>query len=486
MQLQLPSRRSSRVANIPAVVAYSADNLALADHEEEEESEEEEEGELDDSDVIKYIMSCKKKEKEVADCSKFDSSINNKITDERMRKDVVPSSINLCRDDPIGCDDLPAIYSMCFHPDHSGMILAAGKGGNVTFFRTPFNEGKNENKNKKKDNGDNGNGEEEDKEDEIIHSFRAHSRWASTAKFVQPGLINGKSTSAENHNNNSLPIITASDDATIKLWDAAKSYTSKKSGKLPHLFWSSTKCHDRGVFSLDICGSWVLSGSKDKTVCVSQIQSSGAPLTPLHRFCLHSKVVKSVDWKKEEYGANASTTQPIIYASGGQDGLVCVKDIRVGGKNIDTADVEIENCHDGGVHSVSWNPYGNSHLLMTAGNDPIIKVFDLRYVGRNSSSSSSSSSNNSPAPLFEFRGHSAPLIRKFKTIIPPAFLSNSAIVAAGQGSKKLSLYSPVTGKTISRGELEIEPNAIAVNLSGGDISIAAASRNGDIYMLSGN
>ncbi len=436
VQPMAPSRRSSRVANIPAATDYTVDNATEDMEEEKSEEEEEEEGDLDDSDVIRYIMSCKNSS------GKDGKAVAG--TGETSRKDACPSNINLFQDDPISCDDMTAIYSMCFHPDHTGMLLTAGKGGNVTFFRTPFDESSSSTSKSKKGGAD--------ENDSVIYSFQAHSRWVSTAKFVTPGLI---SKSSEN----SLPIISASDDTTIKLWDAGKSHTSKKNRKLPHLFWSSTKCHDRGVFALDICESLVLSGSKDKTVCVSQILSDGSPLTPVHRFSLHGGVVKSVDWKKD--GCIN------LYASGGQDRRVCVKDIRARG---DTADVEIEDCHDGGVHSVQWNPYGNSNLLMTAGMDPIIKVFDIR---------------NAESPLYEFCGHSDSSVRKFKTIIPPTFLSNNAIIAAGEGSNRLSIYSLSTGKTISRGELDMNPSAVAVNLSGENVCIAAASRQGDIYMLNG-
>jgi hypothetical protein len=90
------------------------------------------------------------------------------------------------------------------------------------------------------------------------------------------------------------------------------------------------------------------------------------------------------------------------------------------------------------------------HLLLTAGNDPVIHVFDVRRA-------------NAHTPLYSYRGHCHPAAKKFPTILPPKFLSPDVIVAPGEGSLALSLYCTRTGDTISRGEMTDQPMAIACN-----------------------
>ena len=65
-----------------------------------------------------------------------------------------------------------------------------------------------------------------------------------------------------------------------------------------------------------------------------------------------------------------------IYASGGQDRRVCVKDIRVGGKNVDIADIEIENCHEGGVHSVQVGGCNGDIFELEEASMLLLKVVD--------------------------------------------------------------------------------------------------------------
>ena len=136
-----------------------------------------------------------------------------------------------------------------------------------------------------------------------------------------------------------------------------------------------------------------------------------------------------------------------------------VQDIRTPGNE---ACLRLEDVHSGGVHTVAWAPYdihmetstgapvdtSNPNLLMTAGSDPVIHLFDVRRA-------------EAQTPLFSFRGHAHPSAKKWPTIHPPKFLNSDIIVAAGESSLALSLYCTKTGTTISRGDMEDYPMAIA-------------------------
>lgn len=110
-------------------------------------------------------------------------------------------------------------------------------------------------------------------------------------------------------------------------------------------------------------------------------------------------------------------------------------------------------------------------LLMTAGHDPVIKLFDLRRP---------------LSPLHELRGHASAHARAFKTILPPRFLGPGVVVAQGEGSPLLSMYCTRTGACISRGEMPDQVLAVACNTTSpcrGVPSVAASCRRGQIYVL---
>lgn len=130
------------------------------------------------------------------------------------------------------------------------------------------------------------------------------------------------------------------------------------------------------------------------------------------------------------------------------------------------------------------SPCSSEHLLMTAGSDPVIKLFDLRSPA---------------APLHEYRGHHCdPYCKKVKAILPPKFLGTNVIVAQGEGSTLLSLYCVRTGATISRGEMPEQVTALATacdsitRSAAGSATqvqtilryrVAAAGKRGEVYSL---
>lgn len=61
---------------------------------------------------------------------------------------------------------------------------------------------------------------------------------------------------------------------------------------------------------------------------------------------------------------------------------------------------------------LDWHPT-RTELLMTAGNDPAIRLFDIRRP---------------EGPLFELSGHFAPGVRQCKQIYKPVFVSGGDMV----------------------------------------------------------
>ena len=154
-------------------------------------------------------------------------------------------------------------------------------------------------------------------------------------------------------------------------------------------------------------------------------------------------------------------------------------------------DVAIADAHEGGVHTVVWGPGG--HLLLTAGHDPFIHLYDVRRPAAPAAILKTSPATTPDAPLaaslrHSFRGHAAPHARKHGTILPPRFVSAEVVVAAGEGSDCLSLYCTHTGATLSRGAMPDQPIAIACRggeggAGGAAIEVAVSCRRGGATYL---
>jgi len=335
-------------------------------------------------------------------------------------------------------EDMAVAYSLDFHPNPDyRMLAAAGKGGYACLFSVPQRE------------------ETKTSSPKLLYSFRAHERWVGCIRFLTHFTANSCSKL--------LPIVTCADDCKLKLWDLSK--TGKKT---PQPLFVRSDVHDRGIFALDVCGGDILTGSKDHTVCHSAISlEDGSWRGILQRYELHSGVVKSVQWQPNADESSNLIQHTNIFASGGQDRSVCIKDVR---NSASTPEFKILNAHDGGVHSVSWAPSfkTNSHLLASAAMDDVLKVWDIRYLNLRESNK---------APMYEFKGHHQ--AKRIKSILPPKWLSSSKLVIPGEGSQSLSVYCAVSGKTISRGALPTIPVGTCMSPSG---DVAAATRNG-IYLL---
>jgi WD40 repeat protein len=388
------------------------------------------------------------------------------------------------------CPDLTAIYSMHFHPNYRNLLLAAGKGRYVCVFDAAISShitryvGTDT-------SGDDGSAARHGNQKTLL-SFKAHDRWISSARFIplsthpEP-LLTSKSRSLNEESimtSVCIPVVTASDDALLKEWDIGKQQWTRDVAR-PRLLCQSSDIHSRGIFAMDISSSYssgcphhILTGSKDRTVALSELDGGSGTCTGsgtgtgtgtgdivcIRRFAdMHSNVVKCVAWQLDG-GADECIRRSNVFASGGTDRVVCVKDIQSASNH---SDLKLQDVHLGGVHAVVFNPFrGAEHLLATAGLDEWLNVFDIRSV------------SSAGRPLFQFSGHAANHVRKFKTIYSSRFLSSDVIAMPGEDSSLLSLYDVSTGRSISRGELPLAPMMLATSF--GQPSSGVGSADGEV------
>ena len=374
----------------------------------EEEEEEEEVLDYDDSSVLKYVMST---------ASSSNSSPSSSLPTQKPSNLFSSFAYNLHPSDPGVSLDLEATYSMHFHPTYDGLLVVGGKGGIVSLLSTPRGGKTNSS---------------------LLMSAKCHDRWVSTTKFLS--------------NTTGLYMVTASDDGFIKVWDVSKSSKGTSVNK-PKILSSNGSTHGRrGVYSFDECGGWIVSGSKDRNVCISRLQDDMTITGVTSYEECHSGVVKSVSWQYEGEGVE-SKVPPHVFVSGGQDKLICLKDIRVPCSEF----ITLFRYNNTGVHHVEFNNMGGgdaANLFVVAGLDPVVKVFDIRML---------SGSKEEPKHLYEFIGHAKSGLRSYKSMLAPKFMSEDVLVALGEDSDFVSLYCLKTGRTLARGEMPEKPMAVAVN-----------------------
>ena len=334
------------------------------------------------------------------------------------------------------CSDLPAVYSMDFHDQSSSLFCAGGKGGQVAVFSIPH-------KNATTDTAALTSHDSLDGMTTVqpLLSFRAHKRWLSCAKFA----------SNKGGHSSLVLMLTSADDGLVKLWDV----TQESARGTARLLTTATCGHEssKGIFCLDEMGGELLTGCKDRSVSRTRITPAGSLFNEHNYSGLHDAVVKSVSWKLS--GAEAGVSSPVVFASGGQDGRVCIKDARCGG----AAESVVEQAHLGGVHTVQWCPYPNgSHLLLSAGHDGAVHVYDHRKVVKNELPQG----EGQPEHSFG-EGIGAGKHRSSK-IFTPCFLSASRILIPHL-FHGITMHCLLSGETLSRGVLPADGNPVAVGCS---------------------
>ncbi|KAL3660212.1 hypothetical protein V7S43_014744 [Phytophthora oleae] len=317
-------------------------------------------------------------------------------------------------------DSINKTYDVSFTPfQDNGLVAAGGHGGLVSIF--PFSNSFHQ--------PEIVDGFVDDPGAHIpLISFKAHSGWVSAVSLARS--IRGKANL----------LLTASNDASVKLWDLNHSSAMLNT---PKLLFNNANLHDKGIFGMDVCGDSVLTCSKDKTVVLSQFRGDSGQLEMKQRFEEHVGVVKCVRFAR---------CNPQIFASGGNDRELRVFDVRVAmNPNV----VTIGSVHSRAINSVQFHPT-NDNLLLSAGFDPDFYLFDVRNT-------------STPMCTFHQRDDTS------KGIFHPIFVRNGLGVVAARGHY-LSLYRTSDGVAISRGYIDAAATCIAADPFFDRITIAQGGR----------
>lgn len=304
---------------------------------------------------------------------------------------------------------------------------------------------------------------------ESVISFKGHNgRWIADALFVP---------SQSNTNNNikgSCPsnLLTAGNDGSVCLWDLKS--TASSSGVPKLLAQTGKTLHSSGIFSMHVESKdtnyrdfLVCTGSKDKTICVTSMESicSGRNCTPFFVSNQHTSKVSSVQMNGSQIGSTSD------------DGSFALHDYRT--------NKVIFSCDDAHYkpHSFVWE-YENRNHFATAGLDNVILVWDRRNLG---------------TPFRKLKGHVPQTTRKHKRIHRPCFLKsdneNQYILSGSEGSGSLALFNFDPESTpdqditpvYSRGYLPqdcgdagcstVQGSNVAVAIDGGDVIILCPSKS---------
>ena len=289
-----------------------------------------------------------------------------------------------------------------------------------------------------------------------ILSWKAHSgRWVADAKFLS------SSTQTPSR------LLTAGNDGTVCLWDLS---TVSASTGAPKLMQRTDKSyHSSGIFCMDVSStessSMICTGSKDKTVAVSSLNS----FEPFWRSYFHTSKVGAVQLRGE--GSN-------LLLSASDDGLVGLHDYRA-----NDIVAELDDAH-ARPHSVVWDPLRQSQFA-TAGLDPVVKVWDQRNLSE---------------PLLCLQGHVPTSTSRCKRIHRPVFFNPTKgiptsispyVLTGGQGSSSVSVYKLKTNnKTFSlcsrgklpadcgdSGQLAVNGKQVAVTVDQGEILLLEPTRS---------
>eukprot|EP00980_Cylindrotheca_fusiformis_P030904 scaffold25619_cov137-Cylindrotheca_fusiformis.AAC.1 len=377
---------------------------------------------------------------------------------------------------------LKAIYSLDFHTSRlqqnsqTSWLVGAGKAGIVALWDWSFSS-----------SSSSSSLNDETGRDPIL-TWKAHSgRWIAEARFLPPFsssslLNNNKAAAAEMTTPSRL--ITAGNDGTVCLWDL--STVSVRSG-VPKLVFQSGKSssndlHTSGIFAMDVLPTTnsplIATGSKDKTVALSVLSDDdSSSIRTFWRSQFHSAKVGAVKLR----GRNTC-----LLASASDDGYVCIHDYRSPPEG-DGVVAQLDHAHER-PHSVVWDP-DNDHILLTAGLDNEIKLWDIR---------------STKDPVAVFRGHVPDATMRYKRIHHPVFYEtnkmdsrcNSYILTGGEKSRSLSIFKNdasaaasnsncSSSRFYSRGTLPmgcgdagciaVNGEKVAISLHDGEIMIMAPS-----------
>jgi WD40 repeat protein len=374
---------------------------------------------------------------------------------------------------------LARAYSLDYY-EPSGLVVAAGKDGRMALWGThampiaQTNEEERDTLGKKEvDNKENIDQAEEDDDDddevevEPLLSCKLHKGWISDVQLWQNTPGSSGCSEDESH----MFLLSSGNDGVVCLWDVTKTATT--ASELPQCLVRSEDIHDAGVYSMHCAGTHrVLTGSKDCSVVISTFDTLGLnPNTKkgstlsstfsvvqrydnLHDGC----VVKCVRWKPSISTMCTNGTNDgdaVVFASCGNDRAIRIVDTRIEGNSGPTGGggLVLEGVHSTTINHIRWSP-ASEHVFLSASHDPAILLHDLRKP---------------ETALFSYIGHSPPG-KRINSIYQPVFVAGgTAIASAGSDTfaHQLSLYSVLDGKTISRGDVDINIGATYCGRGGG-------------------
>ncbi|CAM9356868.1 unnamed protein product, partial [Sphacelaria rigidula] len=377
-----PVRRSTRAKGVEAV-NYGEDKQTVIPSVPEPEPEPElQELDFDDSTVLKYLCHGKGDGPSVTAGAGSQNSADRHLPTPishpsgRGARQVLVGVQLLDPDHSLSASGLPTIYTMHFCGGGGGvssgggappLLAAGGKGGVVALFSTQIQAR----------TGKQSACDDEEDDERTLMNFKAHKGWVSAVRFLGTGP---RGADGAGDALGGCRLLSSANDSVVKLWD-----TSKQHKGVPRLLCTNADLHPtrKGIFAMDTCGNTLATGSKDATVAIATLTSTGVIFEralgdPGGSELFHEKVIKGVDLRDES-----------TVASCGDDANVHVIDLRnASGSNFGVSH-RLDGVHDGPCHTVRWHP-GDRNLLLTAWLDSTVKLFDLRRFDK---------------PVHVFRGH---------------------------------------------------------------------------------
>ncbi|ERM96571.1 hypothetical protein AMTRI_Chr09g36810 [Amborella trichopoda] len=305
---------------------------------------------------------------------------------------------------------LTKIYALNF--SHLGgerkasLLAAGGHGGYVSVYGIPTDfQGEGEEKEEEGEEGGNS-------LEGPLMSWKCGMSWVSGVEFVDE---------------NPMLLVSSCDDGGIVVWDVRKRICG---GCSPQMVGESRDVHSSGVFSMDHMKDSYGTASKDSSVALCRLSSSGGGMVIERRISgHHCGPVRGISFRDVN-----------VLADCGADGRICILDKRMSEQ---PCSLFIDSDHSTGVNMAKWCP-SNESILLSASKDPYLLLYDIRAPSQ---------------PLHKLEGHVSANIRTCYRIYKPVFIDNGKAVATpGQGSRNISLYNVDTGKAISRGVIGYDAN----------------------------
>jgi WD40 repeat protein len=323
----------------------------------------------------------------------------------------------------------PAITSFVQHPTvlrdaalaraysidwvESGFIVAGGKDGQVSVWGTDSSR-----------SVDCASTLPEESIDALI-SHRLHSGWISDVQWTSTNV-----SSTLVGNNTIIPwLLTSANDGLLCLWDLEE---SDSGGNMPRCIARTGEIHSAGIFSMHESQGRIATASKDSCVVISSLSPAGqgTGFTVVQRYNdIHDGVVKCVRWNR--WQSDGAT----VFASCGNDRVAKITDTRCSPDSYGTdGEILLDGRHTTTVNCIRWNPL-QEHMLLSSSHDSHISIHDIRKPG--------------DEPVFKLLGHAN---GRLKNIYQPAFIAaGTGVVASGEPSSRLSLWSLRDGKLVSQG-----------------------------------